>query len=916
MVVDDMHLLKNAKGRKAVFSLAGRSDIWLILICRSPIPAWLMPLYIKGGFLVITEDDLRLGEKEISAYMESQGLAVTEEELVFVAERSQGNAYTVRHTALKMLEGMRPGPKMAEEIVEAFAAYLESHVMVQWDSDLLEFLMQVSVTDEFTLPLAEMVTGNRYAPELLERAVETGNFLSCEDGTYRLRPQLIRALRRRAAKEYSPQERAAHAYNAGLYYEMQGQIVPALAMFEQCGNKERIRELLIRNARLNPGAGHYFELRRYYLQMEEKELEESPVLMAGMSMLYSLLMQEEESEYWYQKLEQFASTAKGGQKREAVSRLAYLDIALPHRGSADMIDIMKRMPALIFDKGMSLPEFSVTSNYPSTMNGGKDFCHWSREDRKLAATIGKLVERVLGRYGKGLVKVALGESFYEKGEDAYEVLTLLARAKLEAEGGGMIEIAFAAVGLQVRLDTLQGEIQMNAGENTAKITVSGTSFTGKVVKTFTINKATLTTDGKGTAAGTYGAKLSELTVTGPSVKLNGTEVSGTWKLAGDTIPNAGNTETCNATFTPANGGENYNPLKAQVTLNIAKATLTVTSVTIKTRPYKPTYQTAEVSGVTFTGLVNGETLTLGEDYIAYGNYDDPNAGANKRATIVVELKSSAKANNYTLPKDSSVNATGTITAIPIADKNVTLSPASAVYDGTEQKPIVTIAGLTEGTDYTVSYTGDFTKAGAGTATITAIKEGDDNYNEASAGRNVTVAKKALTVRADSKTVVKGNPMPALTYRAEGLVNGDTFTGWSSEDGVAFADSKAKTTTFTMPAKSVTAKANYTCNSSSGNNGGGSGDGGNSGGSGNNGGGNIKAGDNARKSGNRKHSKAGNQTGQRQRGDARTGDKTAIHQGSGRQDRLGRHPRRGRKRRGRQRYQRGYERFHRGSGRSI
>ncbi len=232
MVVDDMHLLRDGEGRRAVLSLVGRKDIWLILICRSPIPSWLMPFYIKGGFLVITEDDLRLGEKEISAYMESQGLTVTEEELAFVTERSQGNVYTVRHTALKMLEGMRPGPEMAQEIVEAFAAYLESHVMVQWDSDLLEFLMQVSVTDEFTLPLAEMVTGNRHAPELLERAVETGNFLSCKDGVYRLRPQLIRALRRRAAKEYSPQERAAHAYNAGLYYEMLGQIVPALAMFE------------------------------------------------------------------------------------------------------------------------------------------------------------------------------------------------------------------------------------------------------------------------------------------------------------------------------------------------------------------------------------------------------------------------------------------------------------------------------------------------------------------------------------------------------------------------------------------------------------------------------------------------------------------------------------------------------------
>ena len=462
-VVDDLHLLKDAEGRRAVLSLIKRRDVWLILICRSPIPVWLMPPYVGGGLLVITEDDLRLEKKETVAYMKSRGLDVTEEELEFVTQRSRGNAYIVRHAALKMLEGLRPGPKLEQEIAEAFAGYLESCVMVQWDSDLMEFLMQVSVADEFTLPFAEMVTGNSHAPELLERAVETGNFLSCKDGVYRLRPQLIRALRRRAAKEYSPQERAGHMYNAGLYYEMQGQIVPALAMFEQCGNKERIRELLIRNARLNPGNGYYFELRHYYLQMEEKKLEESPVLMAGMSMLYSLLLQEEESEYWYKKLEGFASAAKGGRRREAVSRLAYLDIALPHRGSADMIGIMKKMPALIFDKGMSLPEFSVTSNCPSTMNGGKDFCHWSREDRKLAATIGKLVERVLGRYGKGLVKAALGESLYEKGEDTYEVLTLLARAKMEAEGGGTAELAFAAVGLQVRLDTLQGQIQ-TAGE--------------------------------------------------------------------------------------------------------------------------------------------------------------------------------------------------------------------------------------------------------------------------------------------------------------------------------------------------------------------------------------------------------------------------------------------------------------------
>lgn len=459
VVLDDLHLLGSVQGRKAALAIIGREDVWLILICRSPLPSWLIPPYVRSGFLIITEDDLCLGKKEISAYMEAQGIALTEEELASVCRNSRGNAYAVRHTALKVREGMRPGPALQREIERAFAQYLEDNVIVQWDSDLLEFLMQLSVTEEFTQSLAETVTGNSHAAQLLECASETGNFLTVTDGVYRLHPVLVKALRRRAAKVLGPEVLKDYAYNAGLWYEMQGQIVPALAMFEKCGNRERIRELLVRNARLNPGNGHYFELRRYYLGMEEKEMEDSPVLMAGMSMLYSLLMQEEESEYWYRKLAEFASSAKGGQRREALGRLAYLDIALPHRGSRDMIDIMKRIPALIFDRGIGLPEFSVTSNIPSTMNGGKDFCHWSGEDRKLATTIGKLVERILGRYGKGLVKAALGESLYEKGENAYEVLTLFTRARMEAESGGTEEIAFAAVGMTVRLDTLQGELQ-------------------------------------------------------------------------------------------------------------------------------------------------------------------------------------------------------------------------------------------------------------------------------------------------------------------------------------------------------------------------------------------------------------------------------------------------------------------------
>ena len=77
----------------------------------------------------------------------------------------------------------------------------------------------------------------------------------------------------------------------------------------------------------------------------------------------------------------------------------------------------------------------------------------------LAKTVGPLVERVLGRYGKGLVKAALGESYYEKGGDNYKVMTLLTRAQMETERGGTMEIAFAAVGIRIRLALFQGDIQ-------------------------------------------------------------------------------------------------------------------------------------------------------------------------------------------------------------------------------------------------------------------------------------------------------------------------------------------------------------------------------------------------------------------------------------------------------------------------
>ena len=185
VLVDDLHMLKNKEGRKIVLEWSKKQEVWLILVSRSPVPSWLMPLYVKEGFLIISEEDLNLKEEEITDYLTAEQIPFTGEEAAYIREKSQGNAYVIRHTILRMKEGLHPGDELTEEIESAFADYLENFILMQWDTDLLEFLMQISVVEEFTLPLAEMVTGNCRVSELLEKAEEAGNFLFCTNGVYR-----------------------------------------------------------------------------------------------------------------------------------------------------------------------------------------------------------------------------------------------------------------------------------------------------------------------------------------------------------------------------------------------------------------------------------------------------------------------------------------------------------------------------------------------------------------------------------------------------------------------------------------------------------------------------------------------------------------------------------------------------------
>ena len=477
VVIDNLHELalqeEDEQLRQAIIALIRRPDVWLLLVGRCAVPPWLTAARYREVFYIIDQQQLLFDEEMAQQYVEATGIVFTPSQMAQANVNTTGVAIAwriVKDVYDKILEEEGGGPEitdqqfdqLTEETKSQMWDYLEYHVYDQWDMVIQEFLMEMSIVDEFTIQLAEMVTGRTDVEPLLERVKGAGNFMDVEltgsETVFRVRKELQISMQRRLRRKFSREKIRSLYENAGLYYQLNRELLKALHMYETVGDTERIASILTENARNAPNNGYFYELKKYYLALPEEIVRRSPELMCGMSMLQSLLLNVDESERWYGELENYVRTHTGSEKKAARSRLVYLDIGLPHRSSDELIGVIKHAYTLLTDRQIRLQEFSVTSNQASQMNGGKDFCLWSCRDRELAGSIGKLLEVLLGKYGKGLVNLALAESFLEKGEDSYEIATLANRGRMQAEAGGKIEQCFVGDGILAWLHILYGRV--------------------------------------------------------------------------------------------------------------------------------------------------------------------------------------------------------------------------------------------------------------------------------------------------------------------------------------------------------------------------------------------------------------------------------------------------------------------------
>ena len=173
-----------------------------------------------------------------------------------------------------------------------------------------------------------------------------------------------------------------------------------------------------------------------------------------------------------------------------------------------------------------------------------------------------------------------------------------------------------------------------------------------------------------TLSGTYGDKISALTIDGGSVTLGSAAVEGEWTITDedrDNVPDVDTDKQVTLTFTPDSG--RYASITRNVTPTISKKELTASISGTPSKNYDGT--TAYNSNLTIAleGVVSGDTVTATASSVTF---NDANVGTDKTVTVSGISLSGEKAANYTL-QSTTLTTTGNITKATATAKEGTLS---------------------------------------------------------------------------------------------------------------------------------------------------------------------------------------------------------------------------------------------------
>jgi LuxR family maltose regulon positive regulatory protein len=182
LVLDDYHLIDAAPVHAAVTDLVERlaPRLRIVIAGRADPPLPLGRLRARGQLAEVRAADLAFTADQTAALLrEVAGIALADTSIAALAERTEGWAAGLQLATLSLQERADP-----DAFVAAFSGthrhvldYLAGEVLDRQSDDTVTFLLDTSVLDQVSGPLADAVTGRHDGQQMLERIERANLFL-------------------------------------------------------------------------------------------------------------------------------------------------------------------------------------------------------------------------------------------------------------------------------------------------------------------------------------------------------------------------------------------------------------------------------------------------------------------------------------------------------------------------------------------------------------------------------------------------------------------------------------------------------------------------------------------------------------------------------------------------------------------
>ena len=479
IVADDISWITDTDSRIYIRTLLGQKRHIVVLIGRCNMPEWILREYLSGQLLTADAADLCMTAKHVRLMAQEMNVPLsppdkelrpTAREAIEsavaenIAKECGGVGLVVKCTLMEMGDTGTFNRGVYEKACLFGCKYVDETFTGRWIPQVQELLLSLADFETFDQGLAVAVSGLSNVPALLDYIGQIGDFLKRDqNGQYRIIWMMRIFLKWKQDICYTAQKKQIIRERAAVYYQSRDHIADALEQYRKVGQFEKIEALLTEQARKNPAARTTLLLKPYYEMLPQEKSEASPILMTAMSMMESIELHPVESENWYQRI-------KAYEKREDLTDeelqqtkrcLAYLDIGLPHRGTAGLTKAMERFLTSTEGRTQRVLAFPVTGNQPGIMNGGKDLSEWSNQEKEVDQTLRRVFDQLLGSFGKGMADILLGEIAFEKMQvDGYTIISRIQTGLNKAQRDGRIEICFAGIGVLIRLHLSHGQTDL------------------------------------------------------------------------------------------------------------------------------------------------------------------------------------------------------------------------------------------------------------------------------------------------------------------------------------------------------------------------------------------------------------------------------------------------------------------------